>query len=206
MNSKRLPSICAALVLLSSGGAMATPPPQCQSGVYRLAYDRSMERYGAAIEYYFESLGENPLERCLAYDDFADVVMNLLSRLNLGSAPSDYTMCRMAGLMQGVVTAIYDTEYYCHEECSLEGALVGGLEASWYCQLAFVLGPPAVDWMPEPIETTCGFDFALECSFVWDATAHDETDPITAETCYDVFGGTESFVNGRGESCQLPEE
>lgn len=207
MNLNRLPSICAvAVVLLSSGAAMATPPSECQSGVYRRAYDRALARYSAVIDAYFEGLGDTPLDRCLAYDDFADIVMSLASRLNIGSAPSDYTLCRMAGLMQGVTNSIYEKEEYCHAECSMEGGLVGELEAAWYCQLAFIIGPPAVDWLPVPIMTTCGFDFGLECSFVWDQTARSESDPVSGVVCYDAFGDSDSYFNSRGESCQLPEE
>jgi hypothetical protein len=197
--------VALAVFAMTANTAQARPV-ECESGLNAIGYDRSYERNNAIIFDYFDRLGPTKLDRCNRYDGFANDVVDLMGRLDL-SRTDGYSMCRLAGLMQGVTEALFDIEELCEIVCKEAGSAVGALEAGWLCDLAFVLGvPSALGWLPEPIVTMCQFDFDLACYAAWTDTAQNATDPlgVNPDTCYDAFHSEPGYEEYRDTTCELP--
>jgi len=169
--------------------AEAQLPNQCSSATNTRAFRAGRMAGSSLVRQSWASLND-----CDRVEQFEDLVTSSLERYVPGNAPTLYTQCRFAGVVQGVLDELDTVFVDCTDACFREGKFAGEISAFAYCELSIALNglETADDFLRGPVQV-CGFSFEVGCDseFIAVASSYENElgacEPFTVNTFVEVF-------------------
>jgi hypothetical protein len=187
---------CNATVVLVVLNALAynvahaqTLPSSCQATRDQRAYATGQRSGASLIRQAWRSVND-----CDRVEQFEDLVMNTVDAYAPGPAPTNYSLCRYSGVIDGILNELDNTFIGCSDACLLEGQFAGELSAVAYCELSIALdGLATADaFLRGPVQV-CGLNFEVGCDseFLGVCTNYQNDEgsclPYTEDTFFAVF-------------------
>jgi len=183
--------------LLVETSALADAIPESCTGTYELQIYNAGVLSGENIV----TMGWKVINDCQQIETFDNIVMDLVRRFQLPVNASTITMCRYSGYVNGVMAAVSDIYQNCEGLCYNEGAILGRLAGTIYCDLSIALGGLAKpdDFIVAPVNT-CGPSFTFACKESYKNTTDNYT-PTGSCTPYTKDPYTEVWTQFRDIEC-----
>jgi hypothetical protein len=162
------------VIIATTSEAQAAPPASCSTGLAASSY-KTGQRIGKNL---VKSAWGN-IDDCDRIDQFLEIVEENVSRLTLKENPSNSTVCRYTGTVDGVYEELDGLYGTCADQCFLDGTFAGQLSAEVYCELSIALGGlvEADDFLRGPV-AICGLNFEIGCDseFIAVSTVYENPD------------------------------